>query len=268
MSTFINYCRTCDHQRAVDDVVSGDSVCTDCGLVLDKIYLSETKNTFLDQEAVMNRRTFNGNSIIAGYDCIDIIERMCNKCWIDDNAIKNLIFEKWQKIQKKTEICKYKGFCPESAILVCIYTALIESGVPRPLSHLCGQTNVDMRNAWRYLKANDSFYRPHLMCEYLLHPLELPFKDVEAIRAMVKHFETRFVFAQKTLITSCAYIFLSKKENSTKPQTSISQLAKQLGTSSMAVYRCVKKLKTAAKTEDKIANNKGKDQVVKMKDAV
>ena len=80
------------------------------------------------------------------------------------------------------------------------------------------------------------------MCEYFLHSLNLSYKDVEEIRALVKLFENKFVFLQKTLIASCAYIFLRKAKNDAHKRITKSQLAKQLGISAMAIYRCVKKI--------------------------
>ena len=133
--------------------------------------------------------------------------------------------------------------CLESSVLACVYMGLTESKVPRPLSHLCALANVNIKKVSRYLKDDDSFYRSNSMCEYFLHALQLPFKDVEQIRKMVKRHETKFVFSQKTLIASCAYIFLRENKSSSRRQVSISQLAAQLGLSAMAIYRCMKKIK-------------------------
>ena len=224
MTTFANYCHTCDHQQVVDDFSSGDSVCVDCGLVLDKIYLHHSN-------IIKNETHLSHNSL-------DIIERMCAKCNIENENIKNVITKKWQDLKKIWR----KNVCTESLAMVCIYIGLIESKSPRPLSHLCEQTNVNIKNVWQYLKANDSFYKPNLMCEYFLHTLNLSFKDIEEIRKMVKRYESMYVFSQKTLIASCAYIFLRGRENTSNKHTSVTQLAKQLGISSMAIYRCVKKL--------------------------
>lgn len=80
------------------------------------------------------------------------------------------------------------------------------------------------------------------MCEYFLHSLNLSYKDVEEIKASVKLLENRFVFSQKTLIASCAYIFLRKNKRDSHKRITKLQLAKQLGISAMAIYRCVKKI--------------------------
>ena len=230
---FNNICRTCDHQRTFDDVSTGDSVCTDCGLVLDQIYLPKTKTRLVDFLAERNR------PVPPKPEIADTVDRMCGKCNIDDENIKRKILFKLQNFENKMN---GKHGCLESSVLMCIYIALIESKVPRPLNHLCALTNVDMSKVRLYLKDKDSFYRPNLMCEYFLHSLNLSYKDVEEIKAAVKLIENKFVFSQKTLIASCAYIFLRKSNNDSHKRITKSQLAKQLGISAMAIYRCVKKI--------------------------
>ena len=222
---FIDFCQTCDHQNIFDDVSTGDSVCTDCGLVLDQIYLPKTETR------ILNSKESNGH--VPDPEIVDVVDRMCGKCNIDNENIKRNIFLKLQN-------CKHA--CLESSVLMCIYTALIESKVPRPLNHLCALTNVDMSKVRLYLKDKDSFYRPSLMCEYFLHSLNLSYKDVEEIKASVKLFENKSVFSQKTLIASCTYIFLRKNKRDSHKRITKLQLAKQLGISAMAIYRCVKKI--------------------------
>ena len=226
-----NFCRTCDHQRTVDDVSTGDSVCTDCGLVLEQIYLPRTK-THLPDSTETNR-------FVPDPEITDTVDRMCGKCNIEDENIKRKILLKLQNLENKMN---GKHRCLESSVLMSIYMTLIESEVPRPLNHLCALTNVNMSKVRLYLKDKDSFYRPNLMCEYFLHSLNLSYKDVEEIKAMVKLFENKFVFSQKTLIASCAYIFLRKSKDDSHKRITKSQLAKQLGISAMAIYRCIKKI--------------------------
>ena len=96
---------------------------------------------------------------------------------------------------------------------------------------------------WQYLKNDDSFYSPNLMCEYFLHSLNLTYKELKEIREKVKQLEKKFVFSPKTLIAACAYVFLRERRSrvdQVKPN-SLSHLARQLGVSLMALSRCIKK---------------------------
>ena len=170
------------------------------------------------------------------------MRRVCNKCNIECSDLKRVIARKWNASGKSRK----RGVCLESLALMCVYTALIESEVPRPMKDLCPLTNIDQDKVWQYLKTDDSFYKPSLMCEYFLHSLNLTYKELKEIREKVKQLEKKFVFSPKTLIAACAYAFLREKQcrsDQEKPK-SLSQLAQQLGVSSMALSRCVKKSKT------------------------
>ena len=167
--------------------------------------------------------------------------RVCNKCNIECADLKRVIARKWNAFGKSRK----KGVCLESLTLMCVYTSLIESEVPRPMKDLCRLTNIDQDKVWQYLKTDDSFYRPSLMCEYVLHSLNLTYKELKEIREKVKQLEKKFVFLPKTLIAACAYAFLRQKQSRSdqeKPK-SLSCLAQQLGVSPMALSRCVKKIK-------------------------
>ena len=64
-------------------------------------------------------------------------------------------------------------------MLVCIHKALIQFKVPPSLNHLRGKTNIGPKNEWSYLKNNNSFYGPNIVCKYFLHCMNLLYKDNE-----------------------------------------------------------------------------------------
>ena len=192
----------------------GDLVCIDCGLVLDKIYLYPMKaNRATWRERMASESYYDNNKKNDRFhvqNCIDMIEHMCGKCNIDSEDVKACILKKWQDLGKIYR----KNVCQESLMLVCMYMTLIEMKVPRPLNHLCTQTNIDPKNVWNYLKANNSFYRPNLMCEYFLHDMNLPYKDIEQIRSLVKKFESKYVFFSKNLdCVERLYLFKKSRRN-------------------------------------------------------
>ena len=230
MACFVNFNKTCSHYNIVDDFSNGCEVCTDCGLVMhDRIY-APYDNRLESINVACDKNNF--------YD--ETMQRVCYKCNIECSDLKRSIFKKWNASGKKGK----KGVCLESLALMCIYTALIESEVPRPMKDLCLITGVKQDKVWQYLKNDDSFYSPNLMCEYFLHSLNLGYKEIKEIREKVKQHEKKFVFSPKTLIAACAYVFLREKRSRIdceKPK-SLSHLARQLGVSPMALSRCVKKI--------------------------
>ena len=174
-------------------------------------------------------------------DFSNVIQCHSNVNNIQCADLKRVIGRKWNACGKNRK----RGVSLESLALMCVYTALIESKVPRPMKDLCRLTNIDQGKVWQYLKTNDSFYRPSLMCKYFLHLLNLTYKELKEIREKVKQLEKKFVFSPKTLIAACEYAFLREKQNRSdqeKPK-SLTRLAQQLDVSPMALSRCVKKIK-------------------------
>ena len=237
MSRFVNFNRTCSHYNIVDDFSNGCEVCTDCGLVMhDRIYAP------YDNRLESIKAEESSEFVARGKDHFpdETMQRVCNKCNIECADLKRAIAKKWNASGKRGK----RGVCLESLALMCIYTALIESEVPRPMKDLCGITGIKQDKVWQYLKNDDSFYSPNLMCEYFLHSLNLSYKELKEIREKVKQVEKKFVFSPKTLIAACAYVFLREKRSRVdqeKPK-SLSHLAGRLGVSPMALSRCVKKI--------------------------
>lgn len=239
MNCKLDFARTCTHQNSVDDDVSGDVVCCDCGLVLDKIYFNHQSmhKTMPHSDFSL----FNGKNIATNVEenfVQDLIDEMTSKCNIESTNIKQIVRKKWKKISFHLKKKDKKN--SEKIILICIYNALIEANVPRPLSHLCVNTNMDYAEVKRFSKNNEDFYKPHLMCEYFLHVLDLKYSDIKEIKNLVKKYEALYVFSQKTLIAACAYIFLREKIK--KNHMSVNSLAAILDTSAMAIYRCLKSI--------------------------
>ena len=124
------------------------------------------------------------------------MQRLCYKCNIECVDLIRVINKKWNASEKRGK----RGVCLKSQALMCIYTALIESEVPRPMKDLCHISGIKQDKVWQYLKDDDSFYSPNLMCEYFLHSLNLSYKELKEIREKVKQHEKKFVFSPKTLI--------------------------------------------------------------------
>ena len=190
MSQFVNFNRTCSHFNTVDDFSNGCEVCTDCGLVMHEQIFAQYNNqveTFKVEKS--SEHAYRDKDNFAE----ETMWRVCNKCNIECADLKRVIGRKWNACGKSRK----RGVCLESLALMCVYMALIESEVPRPMKDLCRLTNIDQDKVWQYLKTDDSFYRPSLMCEYFLHSLNLTYKELKEIREKVKQLEKKFVFFAK-----------------------------------------------------------------------
>ena len=240
-ATFRDFCQTCDHRNTIDDDINGDQVCIDCGLCLDRIFKHQILPNSTGQAG--EKVSFNK---AGGKDYLfdDIVERIMNKCNIQDDIMKKQVNN-----QVKTSLKKHKKVCEESLVMACIYMKLIELETPKPMSHLCALTNISEKKVWHYIRNSSAFYRPHQMCECFLLSLNLSYKDMREISRKVKQMESKVVFSPKTLIAACAYSYLRNKnhfeknmKNKVPKINSINHLSKIINVSPTALQKCLKKI--------------------------
>ena len=242
---FIDYDRTCEHINVVDDDVSGDHICADCGLVLDRVYKFQHLEKM--EEIKSPPPPWSANDIAKNMFYNDIIDRMFAKCHVVNEHVRKNVKRDVDSMMKR-----HKKICVESLVLACIYVNLIKQEVPRPIGDLCSETNIREKNVWHYVEKSGSFYRPHLMTECFLKPLNLSFKEVKEINRMVKLAETKCVFSPKTLIASCAYLYLRNNhrlltcnqstDRSRRFHLTINRFSKIINVSHMALQKCMNKI--------------------------
>ena len=247
----LDWIKMCNHQYPIEDTRQGDVVCTECGLVIDKIYCykltesnSETKwekiknfNEGIKQNSEHLRKEKN------------ILKNLCNKLHLNDD-VTNVIFNLWAEIvawhyRKNGKI----KIAPEGLVVMTLYQGLIKEKIPCPISHLCQEVGINPKIVWRWIKLyrqdltdtnrKDNYIKAKDMKEYFLQPLQLNYQEMTAIEQKLDKNENSS-FAPRTLLAACAYAFLKE----TRPQyPSVKNMAHILGVSVMSLYRCYKSLK-------------------------
>ena len=252
----------CGHEHQLDDDREGYVVCTDCGLVLETIYqnliVKNNRNnvpyqnnnekqivtTLLETPKLHN--SLKGETIE--------LDVLCNKLQLY-SITKNQVFEKWESIKKwfidyNLKDKKNPNF-KKGLIIMAIYQTLIELDIPRPMSHLCQDAGIAPKFVWYWIKLYHrnknqehkiTILKPSSMSEYFLKPLDLSYKNLQEINKLIEDNDV-LTYAPKTLIASCAYMFLRKMN---KQNLSVKKLANLLGVSVMSVYRCITALEKNA----------------------
>ena len=257
--TSLNLCKVCPHHNQVDDEREGNVVCTDCGLIIEPIYQDSIVN--YDKKHLYQHLNIDKKIVTSPIETLKIhynldnetkeLNILCNKLQLY-SITKTQVLERWELIKKwfvehkmkdRKKLSYRKGL-----IVMPIYFTLINLDIPRPMSHLCQDAGIIPKYVWYWIKLYHKnqeeqekilILKPSSMSEYFLKPLNLTFKDVEEIKKIVDENEV-LTYAPKTLLVSCAYIFLRNKN---KQSYSIKKLANFLGVSVMSVYRCVAVLK-------------------------
>ena len=253
----------CTHENEVEDEREGDVVCTDCGLVLSPIYhhqykkydhynylYNDNKHKKIVSTSLKTPRLFN----ILQDETIEL-GVLCNKLQIY-SATRDKIFEKWEKIKKWYSERKFKdrknSNFKKGLIVMAIYQTLIDLDIPRPMSHLCQDAGIGKRFVWHWMELYHKngerkllILQTSSMSEYFLKPLDLCYQEIREIKQMIDDNDI-LTYAPKTLLASCAYVFLRNKD---KKKFSVEEIAELLGVSVMSIYRCLIDLEKNAQRE-------------------
>ena len=256
--------KRCTHERTVDDEREGNVVCTDCGLVLAPIYLNQivkiNKTDNMYYESNNKQQIFTTLLEVPELNTnlkeeTNELDTLCNKLQLY-SVTKTHVLEKWELIKKwffdqKLKDRKRKPSFKKGLIVMAIYETLIELDIPRPMSHLCQDAGVEPKYVWYWIRLyhknknavhKELILKPTSMSEYFLKPLNLSYNEIKEINTLVEKNDI-LTYAPKTLLASCAYMFL---RNNNKQSPSVKKIANLLGISVMSVYRCITALKNNA----------------------
>ena len=175
------------------------------------------------------------------------LDILCNKLQLYA-VTKTQVFNKWELIKEwfldqKLKERRNPNF-KRGLIVMTIYETLNELDIPRPISHICQDAGVAPKYVWYWIKLyhknkdrkhKETILKPTSMSEYFLTPLNLTFQDIQEVNKMVDNNDI-LPYAPKTLLATCAYMFL---RNNSKQNYSVKSIAKLLGVSVMSVYRCI-----------------------------
>ena len=243
----LDWINMCNHQYPIEDTRQGDVVCTECGLVIDKIYCESNLETKWEKIENFNEEFEQNNEHLQKEK--NILKNLCNKLHLN-NDVTNTIFNLWSEIAawhyRKNGKIKINA---KGLIAMVLYQSLIKEKIPRPISHLCQEIGINPKMVWRWIK----LYRQDLtdtiraensikakdMAEYFLQPLQLNYQEMTTIKEKLNKNENSS-FAPRTLLAACAYAFL-KETRALYP--SVKNTARILGVSVMSLYRCLKSLK-------------------------
>ncbi len=243
----LDYIKMCNHQYLIEDTRQGDVVCTECGLVIDKIYCESNLETKWEKIRNFNKEIEQNDQHLGKEK--KFLKNLCSKLHLN-NDVTNAIFNLWAEItawhyRKNGKIkINLKGL-----VVMTLYQGLIKEKIPRPISHLCQEVDINPKTVWRWIK----LYRQDLavtiktensikakdMAEYFLQPLQLTYQEMSSIKEKLDKNENSS-FAPRTLLAACAYAFLKETKN---PYPSVKNTARVLGVSVMSLYRCLKSLK-------------------------
>ena len=246
----LDWIKICNHQYLIEDTRQGDVVCTECGLVIDKIYCESNLESNLESkwEKIRNfNEEIEQNSQHLRKEK-NILKNLCNKLHLN-NDVTNAIYKLWTEITawhyRKNGKIKINS---KGLVVMTLYQGLIKEKIPRPISHLCKEVGINPKVVWHWIKLyrqdstdmirTENSIKAKDMAEYFLQPLQLTYQEMVTIEEKLDKNENSS-FAPRTLLAACAYVFL-KETRALYP--SVKNTARILGVRVMSLYRCLKSL--------------------------
>ena len=165
--TSLNWCRICEHRNQVEDEREGHTVCVECGLVMEPIYLHSSG------EATNNVQISRQKNIGENEEGDLLI--LCDKLQLCPNVTRKVLeawepVKKWHSSSKKHE----EKHSKRGLMVMVVYQSLIEQNIPRPISHLCQEAGLHPKTVWHWTKMyyqkndknDEKMADPLEMCEY------------------------------------------------------------------------------------------------------
>jgi transcription initiation factor TFIIIB Brf1 subunit/transcription initiation factor TFIIB len=149
-----NYDSTCSHENYVDDVHTGDTVCQECGKILEENTIFFPQHVHFDP---LPDRTITLESM-------DLILSAAYANHINNDIV--------QRVIKSVEKTKKQCHIPyDVAVGYAFYLTFIELDVPRTITEVAKMVNVKSAQLWRYIGEEKilQLYYPIYYVVTLLH---------------------------------------------------------------------------------------------------
>lgn len=218
-----NQSNTCPHLNEVIDHHNGDYICSDCGLVLDKIYFSFHNNLYSqDWEQKIN--------IIE--EIKDVLERLQVP-----SSFANMILTNF-KIQcptydKITELKK------RVLMGISIYEVLNENDIPVSIKDIAGVLQVTTEDMFHYQKKPIAINWKEMLSKYC-SLLGIAYPHYSVIKRRIK--ENKILSGHNPITILGGYIYIYVKE--CKLKISLKQISETLNISGVSIQRYIKFLES------------------------
>ena len=221
----------CSHVESIDDFTSGDVLCLNCGLVLDKIYISSTVENLDSKEntdfAMICRNNSREKDIREGV--IDFINRTNIHSSFSEDITNNAI-----KV-----LSRFSHFPSILVIASACFVTLSKTKYPITLTKIENIVCENKRDKKNLFKMIVSLYQPGIYPNLSLHVansalqgLELKFQDIESIKKNIFQLKCEYcTYSPLTVVGGHTILYFEDKQTLT-----FSSICFHIGVSKTAIY--------------------------------
>ena len=220
----------CTHKNTIEDFSTGDVICTDCGLILDAIFLHEPNKKQIDPILYNCKENNNlkiGNLKNQIKDFIILLN-------IHDSFIDNIV----NNVKKL--LIRFSHFSITLCIAAGIFVILSESEINitlTKLENIVAQNKRDKRNLFKMIvsiqQRNIKNNISENIADSILHGLDLTFSDIKSIKKNIVQLRCDYcTYNPLTVIASHTFLYMKEKKLSTK----LGNICGVIGISKNSVY--------------------------------
>ena len=228
----------CNHENTVICQTEGDTVCIDCGLVVENFLAYHETHAFKNSST-----TFCHNSEYdVSNDYFDIVH-ICSRFHLDDCLTISRIYEKYLKVKNE------KKFKKEEIFSYVLYQFFKSESVPRSMKEISEYTCVSKNRLWKIERNQNSKLpssTPQQLLETYYKHLDMSFKDRMAVSDLIESFKwSETSFAPSSICSGLCYFYCKKN----KIPTSMRKIAAVFHVSVMSVHRFLKYYRSCANSQ-------------------
>ena len=227
----------CSHENTVICHTEGDTVCVDCGLVVEDFLTHNETHAF----QTFSKSFYHFTECDFSKDYYDIVH-LCSRFHLDDGHTISRIYEKYLRVKNE------KKFRKEEIISFVMYQFFKSENVPRSMKEISENTSISKNKLWK-IERSQNYKLPsstpkQLLETYFTH-LNLSFKDKIAISDLIDSFKwTETSFAPSSICSGLCYFYCKEK----KIHMSMKKVAAVFHVSVMSVHRFLKHYRSWANT--------------------
>ena len=219
----------CTHENTVICQTEGDTVCIDCGLVIESFLTHHETHAFQN----FSKLFYPDSECNFSKDYFDIVH-LCSRFHLEDHHTVSRIYELYLRVKNE------KKFRKEEIISYVMYQFFKSENVPRSMKEISEYTSISKNRLWQ-IERSQNFKLPsstpkQLWETYYTH-LKLSFKDKMAVADLIDSFRwTETSFAPSSICSGLCYFYCKEK----KIHLSMKRVAAVFHVSVMSVHRFLK----------------------------
>jgi transcription initiation factor TFIIIB Brf1 subunit/transcription initiation factor TFIIB len=191
----------CPHSTTIDDDKEGTCVCTQCGLVLEQLYM-------LNCEHLGDGRSIEENIYFDVYNIYIFLKDACENASISYNMISYSI--SYFKLLKKDETIKEKKFSDVAIASYALYETLCRHHIPRTAQEIEYFTNIPCSIFWKIeacLEFTETLHNPQDYVERYCALLNMTYYETRMIRGIVGNLYGMGDIKPSCLIACVIYLY-------------------------------------------------------------